>query len=151
MLTKTRGPLPPVILLLFFLLQLGLHRWLPVQQLMKAPVSYLGVVLIVLGLAVIAAPARAFSRADTTIIPFRESSELVTSGVYRYTRNPMYVGMLAILLGVAVLCGSVTPFIAPVLFIPVLNVRVIQHEEQMLEERFGDVYRDYMQSVRRWL
>lgn len=71
--------------------------------------------------------------------------------MYRITRNPMYLGMVTALTGVALIFGSLSPFSAPVLFVPVLNARVIRHEEHMLEERFGDDYRDFKQSVRRWL
>ena len=70
---------------------------------------------------------------------------------YRLTRNPMYLGMLTVLTGVAVLTGSLAPFLGPVLFVPVLNSRVIRHEEAMLEAQFGDEYRQFKQSVRRWI
>ena len=63
----------------------------------------------------------------------------------------MYLGMLIALIGVAVSTGSLSPFVAPVLFVPVLNARVIRHEEQMLEEAFGDEYRAFKQEVRRWI
>lgn len=151
MMSKTRGPLPPVILLAFLLLQLGLHLWLPVARVLSAPWTYAGIALIVAGLSVVVVPATAFKRADTTVIPFKESSALLTGGMYRLTRNPMYVGMVAILLGVALLCGTLSPFVAPVLFVPILNVRVIRHEEAMLEDRFGQDYRDYKRRVRRWV
>ena len=149
--TRDRGPLPPVILLLSIGLQIALYRWLPVAEIIAAPWHWIGAGFIVAGLAVLAGPVFAFNRSETTIVPFEESSALVTSGMYRYTRNPMYVSMVLILIGVATLTGALTPFIVPALFVPVLNARVIRHEEAMLEERFGDEYRQYMQRVRRWL
>lgn len=151
MMSKTRGPVPPVILLACLLLQAALHTFAPIARVLAAPWVYAGVAFILLGISVVAGPALAFVRAQTTIIPFQESSALVTSGLYRFTRNPMYVGMLSILVGVAVLCGTLSPFLAPLLFVPVLNARVIRHEESMLEERFGDQYRDYTSRVRRWV
>lgn len=151
MLSKDRGPYPPIILLAFLLLQYALYRWLPVATVLPKPGSYVGTLFIGLGVLVIALPAGAFSRAGTTIKPFKESSALVRGGLYRVTRNPMYVGMLSILIGVALLSGSLSPFVAPVLFVPVLNARVICHEEVMLEERFGEDYRDFKRSVRRWV
>jgi protein-S-isoprenylcysteine O-methyltransferase Ste14 len=63
----------------------------------------------------------------------------------------MYVGMVIILLGVAVLLGDLSPFVMPILFVPVMNARVIRHEEEMLEEAFGDEYRDFKTSVNRWI
>lgn len=151
MMSKTKGPIPPVILLVTILCEIGLHYWLPITRLIQAPWNWFGVVIIVLGVLIIVMPATAFARADTTIKPFQDSSKLVVSGLYRYTRNPMYVGMVIILLGIAVLLGDLSPFLMPILFVPVLNTRVIRHEEQMLEERFGDEYRDLKKTVRRWI
>ncbi len=149
--TRDRGPLPPVILLLSILAQVALHRWLPVATLLVPPVTYLGAALIVLGIASGAGPVIDFKRSETTVIPFKESSELVVSGMYKLSRNPMYLGMLLILLGVATLTGSLSPYVMAVLFVPILNRRVIRHEEVMLEDRFGDSYRSYKDRVRRWI
>ena len=149
--TRDRGPLPPVILLISILLQVALHRFVPILRFIPQPWNWLGILVILAGVVIIISPAIDFRRSETTIIPFRESSKLVITGMYRLTRNPMYVGMATILLGIAVVSGSLSPFLVPLVFIPVLNSRVIRHEEAMLEERFGDEYRDYMRKVRRWL
>ncbi|MEM9208102.1 MAG: isoprenylcysteine carboxylmethyltransferase family protein [Pseudomonadota bacterium] len=151
LMSRERGPVPPVILLAVILLQIGLHRTLPIASPIPDPLQWTGLGLIVLGIGVIASKAVAFRKAATTIIPFEESSSLVVSGLFRYTRNPMYVGMVLILLGVATLCGSLSPFIGPFVFVPVLNARVIRHEEAMLETQFGQSYRDYKAKVRRWI
>lgn len=151
MMSKEKGPLPPVILLTFLLLQIGLHTLFPIAEWLRPPATYGGAALIAVGIAIVAGPALAFVRARTTIIPFKESDALVTGGMYRVTRNPMYLGMLSILLGVATLCGTVSPLVVAALFVPVLNVRVIRHEEAMLTERFGREYETYLKTVRRWL
>lgn len=149
--SKTRGPYPPVIVLLFLMLEAWLHKVVPVATVLPAPWNLAGIVLIVAGLLVIIMPATAFSRAGTTIKPFKESSALVRGGMYRITRNPMYLGMVTALTGAATIFGTLSPFIAPILFVPVLNARVIRHEEAMLEEQFGEDYRDFKRSVRRWI
>jgi protein-S-isoprenylcysteine O-methyltransferase Ste14 len=151
MMSKTRGPIPPVILLACILSEIGLHYKLPLTEIIPAPWHWFGIAMIVVGVLIIIVPASAFARADTTIKPFQDSSQLVVTGMYRYTRNPMYVGMVIILLGVAVLLGDLSPFIMPILFVPILNSRVIRHEEEMLEERFGDEYRELKKTVRRWV
>ena len=151
MMSRTKGPIPPVILLVFILCQVGLHYRYPVTTIIPSPWNWIGAALIALGILVASGPALSFARAKTTVRPFHDSSTLVRTGLYRYTRNPMYVGMVCVLLGVAALTGSLTPFIMPVLFVPVLNSRVIRHEESMLEERFGDEYREMLRSVPRWL
>jgi len=149
--TRERGPLPPVILLICIALEIGLHLYFPVVTLIPAPWTWAGAGPIVLGTGIIASPALSFRRSETTIIPFQESSSLVVSGMYRITRNPMYLGMVTILTGIAMLTGSLSPFVIPIIFVPVLNRRVIRHEEAMLEQAFGGEYRDYQRRVRRWL
>ena len=149
--SRERGPVPPVILLLVILVQVSLHVWLPVAAIVPEPWHWSGVGLIVLGVIIIGSKAVAFRRAATTVIPFEESSSLVVTGLYRYTRNPMYVGMVLILFGVATLTGSLSPFVGPLLFVPLLNSRVIRHEEVMLESQFGQDYIDYKAQVRRWI
>ena len=151
MMTKTRGPIPPVILLLTILCGIGLHYWMPLAKVLDESWDKVGIALIILGVLVVIGPAIAFRRAATTVRPFHDSSALVVSGMYRYTRNPMYVGMVVVLIGVAVLLGDLSPFIMPFVVVPVWTVRVIKHEEQMLQESFGDDYRELMKSVRRWI
>ena len=151
MMSRTRGPIPPVIFLVFLLVEIALHKCLPVSTVLPSPWNFAGVVLIVAGVLIVIGPASSFSRAGTTIKPFQESSSLVTTGMYRITRNPMYLGMVTVLTGVAALTGSLSAFVMPVLFVPALNSRVIRHEEAMLEERFGEEYRAFKQSVRRWI
>jgi protein-S-isoprenylcysteine O-methyltransferase Ste14 len=151
MMSKSRGPIPPVILLITLACQFALHYWLPVAEVIGKPWNWAGAVLIAAALLIVIGPVSSFARVKTTIRPFHDSSALVRTGMYRFTRNPMYVGMVTVLLGVGVLLGSLSPFLMPVVFVPVLNARVIRHEEKMLEERFGDEYRDFMKSVRRWI
>ena len=151
LMSRRRGPVPPVILLTVILVQIGLHLRLPVATVVPDPWHWSGIALIVVGIVIIGSKAVAFRKAATTIIPFEESSSLVVTGLFRYSRNPMYVGMVVILFGVATLTGSLSPFIGPVLFVPILNARVIQHEEVMLEEQFGEAYREYKSTVRRWI
>lgn len=71
--------------------------------------------------------------------------------MYRLTRNPMYLGLLLVLVGWAIVLGSVSSFIVLPLFVVILTVQQIIPEEKVLEQKFGQQYRDYKQSVRRWL
>lgn len=81
----------------------------------------------------------------------QNSSQLVTEGLYRYTRNPMYVGMLVMLLGWALYLGSLSPLFILPLFIWVINTQQIFPEEAFLTKKFGESYRIYLQAVPRWL
>jgi protein-S-isoprenylcysteine O-methyltransferase Ste14 len=76
---------------------------------------------------------------------------LVTSGWYRITRNPMYLGMVVVLCGVALMAGSVGAWLPLPAFIAVIHYRFIRGEERFLEEIFGQPYRDYRARVRRWI
>ncbi|MCB0182563.1 MAG: isoprenylcysteine carboxylmethyltransferase family protein, partial [Anaerolineae bacterium] len=82
---------------------------------------------------------------------FEESTALVTGGLYQVSRNPMYLGMVLILAGVAILLGSLTPFgVIPVVII-LLNRNFIRFEEQSLAQTFGPRWVEYRQRVRRWV
>jgi protein-S-isoprenylcysteine O-methyltransferase Ste14 len=142
---------PPVYLLAALALMAFFHGVLPMAQILGSPYRYAGLVVIALAIALIIWAALRFRRAGTAIRPFEPSSALVTAGPYRFTRNPMYLGMAGTLLGAAVLMGSITPFIVIPAFAALVSERFIVDEEAMLERRFGQAYLDYKAKVRRWL
>jgi protein-S-isoprenylcysteine O-methyltransferase Ste14 len=148
---QKRRILPPVWWLLAMLLAIALHYAMPIRQLLSAPWSYSGAVLIVLGIALSAAGSGAFKRAGTPVVPFERSTALVTDGLYRFTRNPMYLGLVLSLVGVSILLGSVGAFLAIPVFVWILQTQFIAGEERFLEEIFGARYLDYKTRVRRWL
>ena len=84
-------------------------------------------------------------------MPFDEATTLVTGGSYRFTRNPMYLGMVLILLGAALGRGSLGAFLPIPAFVWVIRRQFVLPEERFLEEAFGDAYRAYKQRVRRWI
>ena len=94
-----------------------------------------------------------FLRYRTTPNPIHPErvSALVTEGAYRYSRNPMYLGLLILLCGWAVYLGSISPLLLLPLFIFTINNMQIRCEEKLLEEKFSMAYRDYKQRVRRWI
>ena len=111
------------------------------------------VVFICLG-GTLAIPAVATFRAvGTTVAPRRpeEASRLVTTGVYRYSRNPMYLGLLSLLIAWALYLANMAGFAALPLFVVSMNYLQIHLEEQAMEAQFGGEYRDYRKSVRRWI
>lgn len=144
---------PPIIALVMMLLMTLLAQTLPAVTAlapMRRPLA-IGVALI--GLCFDAAGLLAFRRARTTINPLRpaNTSALVTTGVYRITRNPMYVGLLLMLLAWAIWLGSPVSLAGPVLFIVCINRLQIQPEERILLDKYGSEYRNYLSRVRRWL
>ncbi|HEX8302063.1 isoprenylcysteine carboxylmethyltransferase family protein [Sphingomonas sp.] len=111
----------------------------------------LGMVAIVLGAAIVLSALGLFSRSKTDSRPWKASSTLVIEGVYRRTRNPMYLGMALAYAGCAMLADSLTAtlLLAPLLF--VIQREVIEPEEAYLGSRFGEPYLAYKASVRRWI
>ena len=148
---QKRKILPPVYLLLTLTVMLGLHFLAPVARVIAAPWSYLGAGLIVIGIALSAIAAGAFKRAGTPVVPFERSTALVTDGLYRVTRNPMYLGLLIALIGAAVLLGTLSPVLPIPVFVWIIQTRFIRGEERFLEELFGAEYVAYKSKVRRWV
>lgn len=105
------------------------------------------------GLLIDAVSVTAFFRAKTTISPLSpaRTEKLVVKGLYNFSRNPMYLGMLAILVGVAVYFGEGANAALVALFVLLMNELQIKPEEKALEEKFGDEYRAYKKRVRRWI
>ncbi|NOY43687.1 MAG: isoprenylcysteine carboxylmethyltransferase family protein [Planctomycetes bacterium] len=149
--SRRRKILPPVVLLAAILLEIALDRWLPVADLWATSGRLAGGAVIAAALVVNIFCALEFRRRKTTIIPFRESSSLLTGGLYRFSRNPIYLSMAVLLIGVAIATGSASPWLVPPLFMWIITTRFIQHEEAMLTATFGDAYRAYCNRVRRWV
>ena len=142
---------PPAYFAVALALMAFLHRVAPAAQLLAAPYRYAGIVLMALAIGLAAWGWLTFRRAGTGIIPFSPATVLVTSGPYRFSRNPMYLGLAGTLLGAAVLMGSITPFVVIPAFMALIAERFIAREEAMLERTFGQQYLDYKARVRRWL
>ena len=149
-LTREKGPMPPVIILIAILFQIALHKLLPIMIIFEK-MYWIGIIMGFLGFFIFTGSTLLFRINKTTMIPFQDPSFLITNGIYKYTRNPMYLGMLFVQFGIAIYFGSISPFIIPFLFIPIMNSRIIQHEEVMLEKQFGESYIIFKNSVRRWI
>lgn len=142
---------PPLILLGFFLAGLGLDWLRPVPFLPQSIQYALGGALIALALALAVSAIVCFSRAGTNVPTRRPATALVAAGPYRFSRNPIYVGMIALLLGAGVMVDSVWIVALAVPFALVLRYGVIAREERYLEAKFADSYRAYRARVRRWV
>ncbi len=119
--------------------------------LLPSPWQYLGTLPILIGVAAATQGSRLFARAGTNIIPFTESTALVTSGVFSISRNPMYTGMVLALAGTALVMNGWWPWLVVVGFTAVIRGLFIRTEERLMEETFGDAYLAYKQQVRRWI
>lgn len=128
----------------------GLHVLLPVVAIIPWPYRCLGLLPGLLGVALNLWCSAMFSRAKTTIKPFERSSRLITAGPYRFTRHPMYTGMVLALAGLAVGLGSLAPAAVVPVFVWVIRRSAVA-EEKAMAETFGDAYIEYRRRVRRWL
>ena len=125
--------------------------YVPLYQYIHEPLAFAGVAAVLMGIAMAALAAGAFKKAGTGIKPFDEATLLVQSGFYRFTRNPMYLGMFLMLTGVAFLMGSVGAALPVLLFVVIIRNHFVLAEERFLEASFGQQYLIYKSSVRRWL
>jgi protein-S-isoprenylcysteine O-methyltransferase Ste14 len=142
--------LPPVVLLLSAMLMVVLHSWWPVLRWVPHPWNWGAAALIVAGLAIAQWHARLFRRLGTNIQTFGEPGQLATEGLFRRTRNPMYLGMLLALAGLALVLGSLSPLAVWLLFFALMQMWYVPFEERAMAQRFGDAYREYQRQVPRW-
>ncbi len=144
---------PPVWLLFAAALMWFLDRFLPVLTVVAAPWNRAGWCVMAVALVPALTAVTQFVRARTTINPHdpTKTSALVTGGIYRWTRNPMYLGLLVLLTGWGIHLGSLSSLLIPPLFALVIKQVQILPEERLLRARFGDDYDRYCREVGRWL
>lgn len=144
---------PPIILAVCALLMFALARALPAGAFSIPGALVISSALALAGLTLALAGVIAFNRARTTIHPMNpnHTSALVTSGVYNMTRNPMYLGMVFVLAGLAVYLGNVLALVGLPLFIFAINRLQIMPEERILRAKFGAEFDAYTARVRRWI
>jgi len=144
---------PPVIAMVAGASMWWIDRHLPLLKLLGTPWNRIGWGFIATGILVDVMSVAFFIRAKTTVNPARidGATSLVVSGLYRISRNPMYLGLITILIGWAFLLGSLSPYFLIVVFEQLIVRFQIQPEERALARKFGDEYTSYAQRVNRWI
>jgi len=142
---------PPLIYLGGVAAGFGLEALLPSPSVPRALLWPVGVALIVVGGALALSFVRDFACAGTPVSPYAPSTKLVTTGVYRLSRNPGYLGMALVYCGIALVTGSLWALLPLVPVLGVIDRGVIAREERFLERRFGREYLRYKRRTRRWL
>lgn len=143
--------IPPHYFVLWLALMTLLHMYLPLATLLDGWLRGVGLVPLSVGLGCVLWHAGALRRAGTPVRPFEPPTALVQSGLYRYSRNPIYLGLIAMLAGVALLQGTLMPLLAVPGYAVLLDRAFVRPEERMLAAAFGEPYRQYCRHVRRWL
>lgn len=142
---------PPLVYLAGLVAGHLVNWWLPIDIFPAHPSWIPGGTLFLAGLGLAGSAMVNFRRSGTTVRPDRASTSLVVAGPYKFTRNPMYVGMAIAYLGLAIADRSLWSLILLPIVLLVIRRAVIAHEEAFLERRFGAAYTDYKSRVRRWL
>jgi protein-S-isoprenylcysteine O-methyltransferase Ste14 len=142
--------LPPhwFLLVLITMLVLG---WFAPDDPVPVWMQLAAIPLILAGVGLAGAGSRLFARAGTNIVPLTRSTTLVTSGVFSWSRNPMYLGMMLTLSGVALLVKTWLAWLVLISFVVLIRQRFVLKEEALLLQTFGEPYAAYMGRVRRWL
>lgn len=156
--SRNRHPLenkvpPPLVVVLIGAAMSGVAWFTPAMEIESRARFVGGGIAVALGALVVVQGARTFWRNKTTINPvnLESASALVTSGIFRFSRNPMYVGFTAMLVGWAVCLAAPWAFLGPVVFVLFTNRFQIVPEERVMRIKFGEAYEDYRAKVRRWI
>jgi protein-S-isoprenylcysteine O-methyltransferase Ste14 len=146
-----KGVHPPVVALLFIAIAYLLGRFVRVPWSVPVYLQYVGLALTFIGFLLGIGAFLEFRRARTTLDPHGSAKQLVTSGVYRLTRNPIYLGFLLMVIGLPLNSGLFWGIAMAPLYMMTMTRLVIEREEAYLEKKFKDQYASYRSRVRRWL
>jgi protein-S-isoprenylcysteine O-methyltransferase Ste14 len=148
---NAKKPLPPSYLFASIVTMIALHFLFPLAKPLHFPWNLFGILPLSFGIVINIVADRAFKNHGTTVKPFEEPTALITGGMFRVSRHPMYLGFVLILLGIAVFVGSLTPYAVIIAFAILMEVVFIRVEERMLQEKFGQAWQVYKKKVRRWI
>jgi len=142
---------PPIVALIFIAIAYFLGRFVPLPFIVPLALRYVGLILTFVGFLLGIAALNEFRKARTTLDPHGSVKKLITAGIYRFTRNPIYLGFLLMVIGVPLNFGlywgiGMAPF-----YIILMNRLIIEREENYLEKKFKNTYANYKSQVRRWL
>lgn len=141
---------PPIIFVITLAIGVGIH-WLWPQPARPNGWAIVGIALTVLAVALVEWAAYVFRKADTNVLPWKPTRVIVDRGPYAVTRNPIYVGFALLQVGLGLWTNRLAVVLMVIPAIIATNMLVIAREERYLEGKFGAVYLDYKQRVRRWL
>jgi protein-S-isoprenylcysteine O-methyltransferase Ste14 len=148
---QKKKPLPPTYFNSSILLIVIVHYLFPIIRFIYFPWNLLGLLLLAAGGVLNLLADKDFKRYKTTVKPYEYSSALITNGVFRISRNPMYLGMALLLFGESILFGSLSSFFVSIIYLFLMDFIFIRPEERMLLEKFGEEYITYKNKVRRWI
>ena len=143
--------MPTTFFWLLLAISITLHFNYPIAKVIYVPYSYLGWLFIAIGATLAIWPDFIFKKNKTTIKPHGIPTKLITSGPYRISRHPIYLGFTLILIGVTIIHGTIISFPFPLLFAIIIDRKFIRMEEKNMEKAFGKDYLEYKKKVRKWI
>jgi len=146
-----RRIMPPVYFYIAAGMMLSIHILRPGAGLFPFPWSLLGVLPLALGIGLVLLVDHSMKTHGTTVKPHLEPTALITSGRFRLSRHPMYLGFTLILVGFAVLLGSATPHLVLIAYAVFIDYVFVRYEEYKLQKTFSDAWLAYTRKVRRWI
>lgn len=149
---KVRFP-PPLVAILSLLLGVAMHYSRPLARMPLSATARiaLGVLIFIAGLIPAVWARIHFIRTGQSVIPWKPTPELIFQGPYRYTRNPMYVGLTLMQIGIGIAFDVLWISLLAVITLTIIHVIAVRPEEAYLTQKFGDPYRDYLNRVRRYI
>ena len=142
--------LPPHVALSSLVVIIFLHYLIPTPFIHK-PYNYFGILFFIVGLIILFWSFGLFRKKETPILPGQKPTALVIEGPYKFTRNPMYLGVTTALFGIAIYLGDILAFLSPIVFFIFVSIRFIPREEKLMEKLFGKKYLEYKKRIRRWI
>ena len=142
---------PPLLYVLFLVAGILFSYFFP-HQILSFPVALsLGLFIFVIGFATLFTAANLFVKSKNPVNPSGSTQLIISSGIYKYTRNPMYVGLTIIFIGISLIFNAWVSFILLIPLLVIVQKGIIEREEKYLTRKFGNQYLSYKSKVRRWL
>ncbi len=142
---------PPLVALFFIVLAYFLGRFVPVPFVVPPILQYIGLALTFIGFLLGIGAFLEFRKARTTLDPHGSAKHLVISGIYRFTRNPIYLGFLLMVIGLPLNSGLIWGLVVAPFYMMTMSRLVIEREEAYLGKKFKNEYTNYASRVRRWV
>ena len=142
---------PPLVYLGLGLAGVGLQYIIPMSVGIDSPANYLGVGVILVSLTGIGFMAKLFKRHETAVEPWETTSKIITTGPYKYSRNPIYIFACGVPIGLGIAFNTYWALFAFIPSLIIVYYTAVKKEEKYLETKFGQEYLDYKAKVRRWL
>lgn len=143
--------LPPTYFFFCLIISAALHFLIPIKQIIYYPFNLIGFLFFIVGAGLNIWTDQLLKKEKTTVKPFEKPAVLIQTGPFKFSRNPMYLGMALLSLGFGIILGSVTSFIGIILFAFIMEILFIPGEEKIQMELFGEEYTKYKMNVGRWI